>query len=970
MRRKFVSVLLTIALLLFVVLPTPLFADMTKNLNNSGEIATWDSYMPEIHLKGYKIKPNQKISLPYNLKKSYSVGEEGPYIIVFSGPIEEPMKAWVAKEGAKLVEYIPDFSFLALMTPEVAARVEALPFVVDVMIYHPAFKIHPSLKDEQGNIKGYGDVTVNILTFGKDISVLDNEIKNAHATKLYGKNGKAVVKLNRGQLIKFAHLNAVKYIEEVPEYQLLNDVAKGYIDVDDLWNLGYDGSGQVVGVADTGLDTGVNDSSMHLDFQGRIDAIFALGRSTADDPHGHGTHVAGSVLGNGARSNGQIKGMAPGAHLVFQSVMDSNGGLGGLPADLNDLFAQAWNAGARIHTNSWGAAVYGDYTTNSREVDEYVWNNDMIILFAAGNEGDGSDGSTVYQSISAPGTAKNCITVGASENYRPSKGSYADNPNEIARFSSRGWTEDGRVKPDVVAPGTWILSTKSSVAPDSNFWGLYDQYYAYMGGTSMATPITAGAVAVARQYMQTEWGHTPSPAMMKAAIINGVTDLGYGVPSKDQGWGRVSLVDSLISKEYKFEDETYSLSTGQSKTFSYYVESIYTPLRITLVWTDYPGSTSASKALVNDLDLVVTSPSGIVYYGNDFTSPYNSEFDRVNNVENVWIDNPEVGIYTIEIRGYNVPQGPQPFALFASGDFGTDSSDTISPTVNITAPSNGATVSGTVAYSADASDNVGVTQVKFFIDGVLVGTDTTAPYSISWDTTNYSNGDHNLVAKAYDAAGNVGTSSTVTVTVNNTNSTTIINERFTGYVSSSGDADEYFYIDVTAPGTIGLTLSWNSSDDLDMYLYDPSGNQVARAYTLNNPEVISYDATITGRYMIRVNAYSGSEEYLLEVSHPIDANITAHYEDSDFVDNTGTRSINYYITVGNSGTINVELTWNTSADLDIFLYDPSGNEVARAYSLRNPESISYPVSTTGTYIVKVDAYSGSATYTVKINYPK
>ncbi|WP_237716844.1 Ig-like domain-containing protein, partial [Limnohabitans sp. Rim47] len=119
------------------------------------------------------------------------------------------------------------------------------------------------------------------------------------------------------------------------------------------------------------------------------------------------------------------------------------------------------------------------------------------------------------------------------------------------------------------------------------------------------------------------------------------------------------------------------------------------------------------------------------------------------------IDNPEVGIYTIEIRGYNVPQGPQPFALFASGDFGTDSSDTISPTVNITAPSNGATVSGTVAYSADASDNVGVTQVKFFIDGVLVGTDTTAPYSISWDTTNYSNGDHNLVAKAYDAAGNV-----------------------------------------------------------------------------------------------------------------------------------------------------------------------------------------------------------------------
>ncbi len=140
----------------------------------------------------------------------------------------------------------------------------------------------------------------------------------------------------------------------------VNDVAKGYMDVDDLWNLGYDGSGQIVGICDTGFDTGVNDSTMHLDFQGRIDAIYALGRSTADDPHGHGTHVAGSVLGDGARSNGQIKGMAPAAHIVFQSVLDSQGGLGGLPTDLNTLFAQAWTAGARIHTNSWGAAVNGD----------------------------------------------------------------------------------------------------------------------------------------------------------------------------------------------------------------------------------------------------------------------------------------------------------------------------------------------------------------------------------------------------------------------------------------------------------------------------------------------------------------------------------------------------------------------------------------------------------------------------------
>ncbi len=640
MNKKFnrlVGLFLTMTVLVFMLFPTTLLAAP------KGKVKT-----AEVHLKGISV--NDKI--PHGLmKKAYKKGEVAPYLIVFNGPIEPEMKFGVKHVGAKLVEYIPDYAFLATMTPEMAQKIEDLPYVEDVMIYQPAYKVHPSLKDESGRIKTIGEeVTVRIFTFG-DSAVLDNEIINAHGKKLAHGQGKVAVKIHRNQLEKFATINSVKYIEEVHKFELFNDIAKGYMDVDDLWTLGYDGSGQVVGVCDTGLDTGVDNSTMHLDFQGRIDVIYALGRSTADDTHGHGTHVSGSVLGDGARSNGQIKGMAPAAHLVMQSVLDSGGGLGGLPDDLNDLFAQAWTAGARIHTNSWGASVYGDYTTSSREVDEYVWNNDMIILFAASNDGPTTG------SIGAPGTAKNCITVGASENYRPSKGTHADDPNSIASFSSRGPCDDGRIKPDIVAPGTWILSAKSSQAPDSNFWGTYNNYYAYMGGTSMATPLTAGAVAVAREYMQTEWSHTPSPAMMKAAIINGGTDLGYGFPSQDQGWGRVSLVNSLTSKEYNYEDENHNLNTGQTQSFTYSIEATNTPLRVTLVWTDYPGSTTASKALVNDLDLKVTAPSGTVYYGNDFTNPYNSAYDRVNNVENVYINTPELGNYTIEVNGYNVPNG-------------------------------------------------------------------------------------------------------------------------------------------------------------------------------------------------------------------------------------------------------------------------------------------------------------------------
>ncbi|MCK4259945.1 MAG: S8 family serine peptidase [Halanaerobiales bacterium] len=811
----------------------------------------------DLRLKGFA-KDNK---LPYGLiKKAYQSGVEGPYIIICNGPIDPEMKSGMYQEGANLVEYIPEFSFLALMTPEEAKNVEALSFVEDVMIYQPAYKVNPSLKDEFGNIKNDGEVTVRIMTFGDDTTVLDNEIINAHGKKVANGKGKVVVTMHSNQLEKFANLNSVKYIEIHKEYKLFNDVAKGYMDVDDLWNLGYEGSGQVVGVCDTGLDTGVNNSGMHLDFQGRIDAIYALGRSTADDPHGHGTHVAGSVLGDGARSNGQIKGMAPAAHLVFQSVLDSRGGLGGLPNDLNTLFAESWNAGARIHTNSWGASV-NDYDVDAQNLDEYVWNNDMIVLFAAGNDGtDDTWTQILYDSIGTPGTAKNCITVGASENYRPSLHSISDNPNEIAIFSSRGWTEDGRIKPDIVAPGTFILSTRSTLAADTSFWANYDTYYAYMGGTSMATPLTAGAVATAREFMQTEWNHTPSPAMMKAAIINGATDMGFGVPSRDQGWGRVSLIDSLVSKEYQYEDENYSLNTGQSQNFNYTIQSGNTPLRVTLVWTDYPGSTTASKALVNDLDVKVTSPSGTVYYGNDFTSPYNTAYDRLNNVENVWISNPELGNYTVEVIAYNVPNGPQPFAVFVSADFGTSSGDITPPTCSLTAPSNGATVIDTITLSATASDNETVNRVEFYVDGAKVATDTTSPYSASWDTTTVSNGSHSIQAKAFDANGNVGSSNTITVTVDNPVSIVNTTDTFSDNVRS-GQLDE-FTINVTGTGTIDLSMNTSSCT---IKLYNPAGTNVA-----TGTSSITYNATVTGNYKITVTTTSRKKiYYTLTATYPV-----------------------------------------------------------------------------------------------------
>ena len=253
-------------------------------------------------------------------------------------------------------------------------------------------------------------------------------------------------------------------------------------------------------------------------------------KTTFTDLNGHGTHVAGSVLGNGTRSGSNAAahaytsshaGTAPEASLVFMAL-NTDGSSGIQCIDLNgDFLAKGYQEGARISSNSWGANTAGGYNQISSLVDDYIWRHkDYLVLYAASNAGPGA------QTVGAPGTAKNVLTVGASENNRPDKDADADNPNSMAGFSSRGPTADGRIKPDVVAPGTWVLSVRAAQAPDGSFWGNFNQDYAFMGGTSMATPLAAGGAALVREWMEKARGiAAPSAALLKALLVNGATQL-------------------------------------------------------------------------------------------------------------------------------------------------------------------------------------------------------------------------------------------------------------------------------------------------------------------------------------------------------------------------------------------------------------------------------------------------------------
>jgi subtilisin family serine protease len=257
----------------------------------------------------------------------------------------------------------------------------------------------------------------------------------------------------------------------------------------------------------------------------------------------------------------------------------------------------------------------------------------------------------------------------------------------MAAFSSRGPTDDGRVKPDIVAPGTNIISNKSHYPGANALWGQAEnEHYVFSGGTSMATPLVAGAGVLVREWLTKRGIANPSAAAVKATLLNTARDMApgqYGTgatqeipnerPNNVAGWGRADLGFLSTPPPYGFwvDDRATGLATGQSINYTHseaqplQVTDSSQPLRVLLTWTDPPASLSAARQLVNDLDLVVTGPDGKKYFGNN-----NADGDRINNVEGVVITNPPVGKYTVEVRGYNVPIETQPYALAIGGSLG------------------------------------------------------------------------------------------------------------------------------------------------------------------------------------------------------------------------------------------------------------------------------------------------------------
>ncbi len=608
------------------------------------------------------------------------------FIVYFADADADSTRRAIEAGGGLVVAYVPDHAFLIRLD----ARRE-LSFAAPgawVGAFHPAYKLSPRIAGDTA-----GELSVLVFPDG-DAARVGAAARAAGADVLEdaGAAGRRVLRVRGGRAAAeaLARDPDVEWVEPRVRAETFNDLVQGIVQTGTtnnrrLWDLGLHGEGQVIMTSDTGLNTNhfaFRDPAVPItgfgSFPGHRKVIAYLQgapfASIEFGDHGefHGTHTAGTVAGNDdALSTSPRDGVAKEAKLWFTDLSGAAQGRGIVsPPDLNDLFAPSYagNAGgaARISSNSWGAAVNGAYTIDSYMLDEFVWSHpDYLAFFAAGN-------STLAGTMGSPATAKNCVSVGATGNGFPQE-------NALASYSSRGPTQDGRIKPTVLAPGgvSGGVSVYSATTDSAT--------YAPLFGTSMACPAAAGAAALMRQYLTEGWYPTgtrvagnafaPSAALMRAMCINSAVHQipNSAPPDMNVGWGRICADSALYlagdARRLLLMDQTQGLLTGDAIEFQVNVVNTSMPLKVSLCWTDYPGHPAAALQLVNDLDLRV-SKGALVYRGNVFAnaaSVTGGSRDSLNVEEGVRVLVPTTGVWTVRVEAHDVPAGPQAFGLAVTG---------------------------------------------------------------------------------------------------------------------------------------------------------------------------------------------------------------------------------------------------------------------------------------------------------------
>jgi hypothetical protein len=680
-------------------------------------------------------------AIPNKLRQNSAQAEE-MWLVQFIGPVREEWLNTLTEKGRlEIVGYLPNNAYIvwgkaAHETLEETARGNS--FIQWLGPYHPAYRLEPSLQQAADTrpVDEPVEVTVQFYTTSQTpqslarLQSLGQAVRQPMSVLNFTN---ITLDLPAGRLVEVANWPDVYNVEPWVTPQLYderqdqilagnisgnNPSGPGYLNW--LLTKGFTQTGQfnfAVDVTDSGVDDGTtapnhfglytlgNLASTSRVIYNRLEGFPNPG-STLRGVDGHGNlnaHVIGGFNnrtgfphadGSGFRYG---LGVAPFVKVGSSVIFDPNSFT--FP-NYNNLQARAYNNGARISSNSWGANVGGAYTTDSQAYDALVrdaqpagsvfptaGNQEMVIVFAAGNAGSGAN------TVGAPGTGKNIISVGASENVQAFGGADgsgvgdtgANSLNDIINFSSRGPLDDGRIKPDLVGPGTHVsggvwqqnpIGSGNGVAdPAFNGTGVSggtagsiffpngQQFYTASSGTSHSTPAIAGGAALLRQYFINQGLPPPSPAMSKAYLLNATRYL-TGVSANDtlfsnnQGMGLINLAMAFDGVARFLRDQSSGerfTATGQTRRYNGVVSDPSKPFRVSLAWTDAPGAT-VGNAFNNNLDLIV-NVGGNTYRGNVFggaNSTTGGTADPRNNVESVFLPAGVSGPYTVTVQAANI----------------------------------------------------------------------------------------------------------------------------------------------------------------------------------------------------------------------------------------------------------------------------------------------------------------------------
>ncbi len=595
-------------------------------------------------------------------------GARGYFLAQFDGAITEELKSAVRSTGVELLDYVPNFAFIVRATDEQRAELATLASTLWTGALHPAYRLDERLLAASNNdalAATTGRVVVTAFE-GVARETLEAQLETLGLRALDANDacGRWIctVVATPHDARRIANAHDVQWVEPEGRLELRNNTMVWTVQTfvngnTKLWTNGVNGTGQVVG---------------------HIDGNIALSSCYFSDPSGapigpthrkvvynsgtgvdsHGTHTAGTACGDAQPVNGTTtnRGLAYLAKLAHSALTGSS------YTAFNAQVTTLMNNGARVYTNSWGDDGTTAYTTLCNQVDSFQWNNeDNLVFFAVSNN----------SLITTPDNAKNLVGVGASQN-----GASAN--SKASGFSGAGPTADGRRKPDLMTPGQGLISAGTSSCNTAS-----------MSGTSMACPNATAAGALVRQYFMGGFhptgaavganAFTPTAALVKAVLVNTTQDMTgvTGYPSNAEGWGRINLDETLyfpgdttkmIVKDVR---RSAGMTTGQSTVYTFTVNASTTPLELTLAFSDAPGTVNAANPVINNLDLVVTSPASVNYLGNVFTSSWSATggtADLKNNVERVALASPAVGVWTVTINATNVPQANQGFGLCISGD--------------------------------------------------------------------------------------------------------------------------------------------------------------------------------------------------------------------------------------------------------------------------------------------------------------